>query len=141
MPQKPCGMVRCAMLPIWQHSPPSPAVISGVTLELSKNATRCPSMQSPPTYFLMTTSESTKEYVISISTSDLRKAIAQLGSNLYDLLEQSLMTADEEDESDFGRFARETLNVLASHPEQLSHDADAESGDPEPAEDIEPFVD
>ena len=50
----------------------------------------------------------------------MRKAIAQLGSNLYDLLEQSLMTADEEDESDFGRFARETLNVLASHPEQLS---------------------
>ena len=89
----------------------------------------------------MTTSESTKEYVISISTSDLRRAIAQLGSNLYDLLEQSLMTADEEDESDFGRFARETLNVLASHPEQLSYDADAESGDPEPAEDIEPFVD
>ena len=71
----------------------------------------------------------------------MRKAIAQLGSNLYDLLEQSLMTADEEDESDFGRFARETLNVLASHPEQLSYDADAEAGELEPAEDIEPFVD
>ena len=51
------------------------------------------------------------------------------------------MTADDEDESDFGHFARETLSVLGRHPEQLSHDADAESGDPEPAEDIEPFVD
>ena len=81
-----------------------------------------------------------KEYTVSIATNNIRKAIAQLGSNLYDRLEQYLMTADEEDESDFGRFARETLDVLASHPEQLLYDADAES-DPEPAEDIEPFVD
>jgi len=84
--------------------------------------------------------DATNEYTVSIATNNIRKAIAQLGSNLYDRLEQYLMTADEEDESDFGRFARETLDVLASHPEQLLYDADAES-DPEPAEDIEPFVD
>ena len=78
-----------------------------------------------------------KEFTVSIATNNIRKAVAEASNALYDLLEQSLMTADEEDESDFGRFARETLNVLASHPEQLSCDADAESGDPEPAEDIE----
>jgi hypothetical protein len=33
-----------------------------------------------------------------------------------------LMTADDEDESDFDQFARETLNVLARYPEQLSGD-------------------
>jgi len=64
-----------------------------------------------------------KEYAVSIQTSDIRKAIAQLGSKLYDLLEQRLMTVDdEEDESDFNQFARETLNVLARYPEQLSGD-------------------
>ena len=82
-----------------------------------------------------------KEYRVSIATNNIRKAIAEASNALYDFLEQSLMTADDEDESDFGRFARETLTVLGRHPEQLSHDADAESGDPEPAEDIEPFVD
>jgi len=82
-----------------------------------------------------------KEYTVAIATNDIRKAVAETSNALYDLLEQSLMTADEEDESDFGRFARETLTVLGSHPEQLSHNADDESGDPEPAEDIEPFVD
>jgi len=61
-----------------------------------------------------------KEYTVSIATNNIRKAIAEASNALYDLLEQSLMTADEEDESDFGRFARETLTVLGSHPEQLS---------------------
>ena len=61
-----------------------------------------------------------KEYTVSIATNNIRKAIAEASNALYDFLAQSLMTADEEDESDFGRFARETLNVLASHPEQLS---------------------
>ena len=61
-----------------------------------------------------------KEYTVSIATNDIRKAIAEASNALYDLLEQSLMTADDEDESDFGRFARETLTVLGSHPEQLS---------------------
>ena len=82
-----------------------------------------------------------KEYTVSIATNNIRKAIAEASNALYDFLEQSLMTADDEDESDFGRFARETLTVLGSHPEQLSYDDDAESDDPEPAEDIEPFVD
>jgi hypothetical protein len=39
-----------------------------------------------------------------------------------------LMTADEEDESEFDQFARETLNILARHPEQLSGDADTPMG-------------
>ena len=82
-----------------------------------------------------------KEYTVSIATNNIRKAIAEASNALYDFLEQSLMTAEDDDESDFGRFARETLTVLGRHPEQLSHDADAESGDPEPAEDIESFVD
>jgi hypothetical protein len=33
------------------------------------------------------------------------------------------MTADDEDESEFDEFARETLNVLARHPEQPYGDA------------------
>lgn len=62
----------------------------------------------------------TAEYTVSVRTNDIHRAIAQLGSKLYDLLEQRLMTADdEENESDFNQFARETLNVLARYPEQL----------------------
>ena len=61
-----------------------------------------------------------KEYTVSIATNNIRKAVAEASNALYDFLEQSLMTADDEDESDFGRFARETLTVLGSHPEQLS---------------------
>ena len=61
-----------------------------------------------------------KEYTVSIATNNIRKAVAEASNALYDLLEQSLMTADDEDESDFSRFARETLTVLGSHPEQLS---------------------
>jgi len=82
-----------------------------------------------------------KEYTVSIATNNIRKAIAEASNALYDFLEQSLMTTDDEDESDFGRFARETLTVLGSHPEQLAYDANAESGDPKPAEDMGPFVD
>ena len=63
-----------------------------------------------------------KEYTVSVRTNDIHEAIARTGSALYDLLEQALMTADDEDESDFVEFARETLNVLARHPEQLSGD-------------------
>jgi len=64
-----------------------------------------------------------KEYAVSVCTNDIHKAIAQLGSTLYDVLEQRLMTVDdEEDESDFNRFAREMLNVLARFPEQLCGD-------------------
>ena len=61
-----------------------------------------------------------KEYTVSIATNNIRRAVAEASNALYDLLEQSLMTADDEDESDFGRFARETLTILSSHPEQLS---------------------
>src|SRR5713101_5557706 len=78
---------------------------------------------------VMTSLSAPKEYVVSVATN-IREAISHVGSALYDLLEQALMTADEEDESDFDRFARETLNVLARYPEQLSDDAPWH--DPEP---------
>ena len=64
-----------------------------------------------------------KEFTLSVQTNDIRKAVARTGSALYDFLEQALMVADEEDESDFLQFARETRNVLAIHAEQLSEDA------------------
>jgi hypothetical protein len=60
------------------------------------------------------------EYNVSVRTNDIHEAIATTGSALYDLLEQALMTADDEDESEFVQFARETLNVLGRYPEQLS---------------------
>ena len=78
----------------------------------------------------MPSTSAPKEYVVSVATNSVREAIAQLGGALYDLLEQALMTADDEDESDFDRFARETLNVLAMHPEQLSSD-DSQSSEEE----------
>jgi hypothetical protein len=74
-----------------------------------------------------------KEYSVSVQTNDIQEAIARTGSALYDLLEQALMTADdEEEESDFNRFARETLNVLAINAEQLSDDAWWREMEPEP---------
>ena len=89
----------------------------------------------------MTSVSTPKEYVVSVATNDIREAVAQLGSALYDLLEQALMTADDEEESEFDRFARETLNVLARHPEQISDesqwdesDRDESSTYPEPTE-------
>ncbi len=66
-----------------------------------------------------------KEYAISVETNSIREAISQLGGSLYDLLEQVLMTSDEEDESDFSQFVRETFHVLARHPEHISGDSDA----------------
>lgn len=79
----------------------------------------------------MPSSSDSKEYVVSVATNNIREAVAQLGSALYDLLEQALMTADDEDESDFDQFARETFNVLARHPHQLSCDAEFQSGESE----------
>ena len=78
-----------------------------------------------------------KEYTVSVRPSDIHEAIARTGSALYDLLEQALMTADDEDESDFDEFARETLNVLARHPEQLSGD-DSQWGETELDRDSNP---
>ena len=81
-----------------------------------------------------------KEYAISVRTNDIREAIARTGSALYDLLEQALMTADDEDESEFDDFAREMLNVLARHPEQLCGDdsqwggTELDRDDPGPSE-------
>ncbi len=70
----------------------------------------------------MTSLSAPKEYVVSVATNNIREAIAHLGSALYDLLEQKLMTTDDDDESDFDQFVRETFNVLARHPHQLSGD-------------------
>ena len=75
----------------------------------------------------MTSLSNPKEYTVSVSTNNIREAIAHLGSSLYDLLEQHLMTTEEDDESDFDDFARETFNVLARHPKQLSYDAEIQS--------------
>jgi len=81
-----------------------------------------------------------KEYSVSGQTNDIRKAIAKTGSAFYDLLEQALMTADDEDESDFVEFARETLNVLARYPEQLCggdpqwDETEPDRDDPDPSE-------
>jgi hypothetical protein len=81
-----------------------------------------------------------KEYSVAVLTNDIREAIARTGSALYDLLEQVLMTADDEDESDFDQFARETFNVLARHPEQLSGldsqwgETEQDRDDPDPSE-------
>jgi len=88
----------------------------------------------------MTSLSTPKEYVVSVATNNIREAVAQLGGALYDLLEQELMTADDEDESNFVEFARETLNVLARHPEQLSGEdtqwgeTELDRDDPDPSE-------
>jgi hypothetical protein len=79
----------------------------------------------------MTSLSDPKEYVVSVSTNNIQEAIAHLGSALYDLLEQNLMTTEDDDESDFDQFARETFNVLARHPHQLSCDAEFQSGESE----------
>jgi hypothetical protein len=72
----------------------------------------------------MDTHPEAKEFSLSIQTNDIREAIAMTGSALYDLLEQALMTADDEieEESDFARFTREAFNVLASNGDYLSSD-------------------
>lgn len=95
----------------------------------------------PAHSIVMASLSAPKEYVVSVATNNVREAVAQLGGALYDLLEQALMTADDEEESDFDRFARETLNVLARYPEQLSDesqwdesDRDESSPYPEPTE-------
>jgi hypothetical protein len=72
----------------------------------------------------MDSNSESKEFSLSIQTNDIREAIAMTGSALYDLLEQALMTADDEieEESDFTRFTREVFNVLASNADYLSSD-------------------
>ena len=68
-----------------------------------------------------------KEYNLSVRTNNIQEAIAQICSALYDLLGQALLTADDEDESDFARFALEARNVLARYPEDLLRDVDDEA--------------
>jgi hypothetical protein len=47
-----------------------------------------------------------KTNVVSVATNNIPEAVAQLGSALYDLPEQALMAADDEDESDFESVCR-----------------------------------
>src|ERR1700674_2834867 len=96
-----------------------------------------PVLRCGHTQIAMTSLSTPKEYNVSVGTNDIREAIAKTGSAFYDFLEQALMTADDEDESDFVEFARETLNVLARHPEQLSGD-DAQWGETELEHDPDP---
>jgi hypothetical protein len=72
----------------------------------------------------MDSNSESKEFSLSIQTNDIREAIAMTGSALYDLLEQTHMTADDEieEESDFARFTRVVFNVLASNADYLSSD-------------------
>ena len=81
----------------------------------------------------MTSASTPKEYALSSSTNDLRKAIAKVGSTFYDLLEQAMMTADEDDESEFNEFAREALHILARYPDQISPEmvSDEEESNPD----------
>ncbi len=61
------------------------------------------------------------EYVVTVSTNDIREAIARLGSALYDLVGEALLTHDcESDNCEFENFARHLREALASHPDALS---------------------
>lgn len=76
--------------------------------------------------------EDTKEFAVSVHTNDIHEAIARTGGALYDLLEQAVMRADEDDESEFIQFATEVRNLLAVHSSELSaeepwRDADEEA--------------
>ena len=63
-----------------------------------------------------------KEYNLSIHTSDVRSAIAQTASALYELMEEALQTheAHEAEECEFELFARDVLAVLGRHADQLT---------------------
>ncbi len=63
------------------------------------------------------------EYVVAVSTNDIREAIARLGSALYDLVGEALLTHDcDSEDCEFENFARHLREALASHPEVLSGD-------------------
>jgi hypothetical protein len=74
----------------------------------------------------METPEGNEVYTISIPTGEIRKAIKQAAAALYDLIDDMffLVIEDEDNETDFVRFARETRNVLGSHLNLLSFDYD-----------------
>jgi hypothetical protein len=64
-----------------------------------------------------------KEYELNVSTSDVRDAVAQAASQLYDWLDLLLLVADdaEDEDSDFIQFARDLQSALGRHPAELSY--------------------
>lgn len=64
-----------------------------------------------------------KEYELNVSTNDVRDAVAQAASQLYDWLDLLLLVADdaEDEDSDFIQFARDLQSALGRHPVELSY--------------------
>ncbi len=64
----------------------------------------------------------TKEYAVSLSTSDIHEAIRSLASALYSYVEEALVLHDDPDseECEFEVFAHDLLGVMMRHAEQLS---------------------
>lgn len=78
----------------------------------------------------MTQKHLPKEFELHVSTNDLRKAVADAGSVLYEWLDSTSANADDEDEeSDFELFARDVLNALGRHPAELSYEDDSDGRD------------
>jgi len=63
-----------------------------------------------------------KEYNLSVSTNDVRAAIAQTAGALYELVEEALQTHEdhEAEECEFELFARDILAVLSRHADQFA---------------------
>lgn len=74
----------------------------------------------------MTQKHLPKEFELHVSTNDVRGAITDASSQLYDWLDLVLVDADEsdDDESDFIQFARDVQTALARHPLELSYDGE-----------------
>ena len=74
----------------------------------------------------MTQKHLPKEFELHISTNDVRGAITDASSQLYDWLDLILADADEgdDDESDFTQFARDVQTALGRHPLELSYDGE-----------------
>jgi len=65
-----------------------------------------------------------KEYKVSVETDDVRAAIAQTSSALYELVEEALQVHEdhEAEECEFELFARDLLAVLTRHADQMVSD-------------------
>ncbi len=74
----------------------------------------------------MTQKHLPKEFELHVSTNDVRGAITDASSKLYDWLDLVLADADEgeDDESDFIQFARDVQTSLGRHPLELSYEGE-----------------
>ncbi len=64
----------------------------------------------------MTSSLPTRQYRVSVATSDIRQAIAKTGTALAALVDEALLSHDPheiDEECEFEEFARDLLRVLA----------------------------